>query len=220
MRRKSRRSRQDDRLDVWIAVIDHDELAILDRDERFSLVVKRDVHLVGRLGSLQIVGHCRRKRRSDVETLITHRASGKSRDKRGAEFIAIVLVLIGRSRVQAAGTGRLWHTVGCDREVFDVERSVRLEADHVTLVAEVKLRAASGADGATGQAIFVEVNRTKVFAVTAVLPSNLNGMFTLTFEIKFAEEVASIFTLDWALARGEETSLVLRTKYSHFRSSL
>ena len=66
----------------------------------------------------------------------------------------------------------------------------------------------------------VEVNRTKVFAVTAVLPSNLNGMLTLAFEIKFTEEVTSILTLDWALARGKEASFVFRTKYSHFRRSL
>ena len=88
----------------------------------------------------------------------------------------------------------------------------------MALVAEVTLRAPARADGASCETILVEVNRTKVFAVTAVLPSNLNGMFTQTFEIKFAEEVASVFTLDRALARCEEASFVLMTKYSHFRS--
>ena len=90
----------------------------------------------------------------------------------------------------------------------------------MALVAEVELRAASRTDRATGQAIVVEVNRTKVFAVTAVLPSDLNGMLPLTFEIKLAQQVAAIFALDRALARGEEASFVLRTKYSHFSSSL
>jgi hypothetical protein len=63
----------------------------------------------------------------------------------------------------------------------------------------------------------VEIDRAKVFAVTAVLPSDLNGMFALTLEIKFAKEVAAVFTLDRALARREEASFVLMTKYSHFR---
>ena len=71
----------------------------------------------------------------------------------------------------------------------------------MAVLAEVKLRAASRAHSATLQTIAVEVNRTKVFAVTAVLPSNLNGMLPLTFEIKFAQQVAAIFALDLALAR-------------------
>jgi hypothetical protein len=90
----------------------------------------------------------------------------------------------------------------------------------MALVAEVTLRAAARANGASCEAILVEVNRTKVFAVTAVLPSNLNGMFTQTFEIEFAKEVASILTFDRALPRREEASFVLRTKYSHLSSSL
>jgi hypothetical protein len=66
----------------------------------------------------------------------------------------------------------------------------------------------------------VEIHRAEVFAVTAVLPPNLNGTFALAFEIKFAQEVAAILTLDWALPRSEEASFVLGTEYSHFRSSL
>jgi len=114
----------------------------------------------------------------------------------------------------------LRNSIGGQGKVFDVERCVRLEADDIALVAEVKLRAAARADGTAGQAILVEINRTEVFAVAAVLPSNLNGLFSLAFEIKFAKQVAAVFTLDWALTRGEEASFVLGTEYSHFRSSL
>jgi hypothetical protein len=114
----------------------------------------------------------------------------------------------------------LRHTVGSERKVFYVEGRIRFEADEVALVAKVTLRTASRAHGAAGQTILIEINRTKVFAVTAVLPSTLNGMLTLTFEIKVAEEMAPVFTLDWALARGKEASFMLRTKYSHIRSSL
>jgi len=90
----------------------------------------------------------------------------------------------------------------------------------VALVAEVKLRAASRADRATLQAFAVEVDRAKVFAVTAILPSDLKGGFAQTFKIDFAKQVAAILTLNRALARCEEASFMLGTKYSHFRSSL
>ena len=90
----------------------------------------------------------------------------------------------------------------------------------MALVAKVKLRTAPGADRATLQALPVKVDRTKVFAVAAVLPSDLNGGFAQTFEIKFAKQVDAILSFDRALARREEASFVLGTKYSHLRSSL
>lgn len=86
----------------------------------------------------------------------------------------------------------------------------------MALVAQVKLRSPSRADRAAGEAFLVEIDRAKVFAVTTVLPSDLDGVLAQTLEIKFAQEVAAIFTLDRALARREEASFVLTTKYSHF----
>ena len=90
----------------------------------------------------------------------------------------------------------------------------------MTLVAQVKLRSPSRADRAAGEALLVEIDRTKVFAVTTVLPSDLDGVLTLTLEIKFAQEVASIFTLDRALPGSEKSFVVLATEYSHFCSSV
>jgi hypothetical protein len=57
----------------------------------------------------------------------------------------------------------------------------------VAFVAQVEQRTASRADGATRQAKLIEIYRTEVFAVTTVLPSNLNRMFALAFEIELAE---------------------------------
>ncbi len=59
-----------------------------------------------------------------------------------------------------------------------------------------------------------------MLAVTAVLPLKLNRRVRLTFKIQLTKYVTSVLTLDWALSRCEESSLVLRAEYSHFRSSL
>ena len=59
-----------------------------------------------------------------------------------------------------------------------------------------------------------------MFAVTTVLPLDLNWRSTLALEIKLAEEVAAVFTLDGTLPRGEKSSFVFRAEYSHFASSL
>ena len=66
----------------------------------------------------------------------------------------------------------------------------------------------------------VKIDRTEVLAIATILPSNRNGVFGKTFEIQLTEQVAAVFTLDGTLTRGEESSFVLGTKYSHFRSSL
>jgi hypothetical protein len=59
-----------------------------------------------------------------------------------------------------------------------------------------------------------------VFAVATVLPLNLDRSPCFAFEVDFAEHVAAILTLDGILPRGEESSFVFWTKYSHIRSSL
>jgi hypothetical protein len=58
-----------------------------------------------------------------------------------------------------------------------------------------------------------------VLAVAAVLPMKLESL-SFAGEIELAEHMPTVLTLDRALARGEEASLVFGTKYSHGRSSL
>jgi hypothetical protein len=65
-----------------------------------------------------------------------------------------------------------------------------------------------------------EVDGSEVLAVAAVLPQDVRRATSFALEVDFAEEVAAILTLDRALARSEETSLVFGTEYSHFRCSL
>ena len=65
-----------------------------------------------------------------------------------------------------------------------------------------------------------EIDGAEMLAVAAVLPANLTGELGLAFEINGAEDMASILTFDWALARSEKSSFVFGTKYSHSRSSL
>jgi hypothetical protein len=59
-----------------------------------------------------------------------------------------------------------------------------------------------------------------VLAVAAVLPKDLSRDAGFALEVECAEDMSSIFTLDGALARSEESSFVLGTEYSHFRCSL
>ena len=77
----------------------------------------------------------------------------------------------------------------------------------------------SRADRAAFQARLIEVDRSEVLAVAAVLPEGLRGA-TFTIEVKGAKDVASILTFDGVLARSEESSLVFGTKYCHVRCSL
>jgi len=60
----------------------------------------------------------------------------------------------------------------------------------------------------------------KMFAVAAVLPSQINWSFGRSVEVQLAQYVTFIFTLDGRLSWTEESSLMLGTKYSHFRYSL
>ena len=114
----------------------------------------------------------------------------------------------------------MWHAFGREREVFSLERRIRLEADDVAAVAEVKERASACANGAALQAILVKIDRAEMFAVTAVLPLQFDGRRGLAFEIDCAEKVAAILTFDRTLSRSEKSSFVLGTEYSHVRSSL
>ena len=59
-----------------------------------------------------------------------------------------------------------------------------------------------------------------MFAVAAVLPLQLNLRTVSAGKVQFAQNVTAVFTLDRILSRGEESSFVLRTKYSHFACSL
>ena len=127
---------------------------------------------------------------------------------------------IGSGHSQTARTRWLRHAFRGQSEVLGLERRVRLEADHVAAVAQVKERASACADGAALQAVLVEIDGAKMFAVTAVLPLQFNRGRGLAFEIDGAKQVAAILTLDRTLSRSEKSSFVLRTEYSHFRSSL
>jgi hypothetical protein len=66
----------------------------------------------------------------------------------------------------------------------------------------------------------LEIDRAEVLAVTAIQPTDLSGNPAFTLEVELAEQMTSILTLDGILARGEESSFVFGTEYSHFASSL
>jgi hypothetical protein len=70
------------------------------------------------------------------------------------------------------------------------------------------------------QAILVEIYRAKVLAVAAILPLEIDRGCGQAFEIHLAEQVTAILTLDRALSRSEESSLVFWAEYSHFGCSL
>jgi len=114
----------------------------------------------------------------------------------------------------------LRHAFRSEREILRLERRVRLEADDVATVAQVKERASAGADGAALQAVLVKIDGAEVFAVTAVLPLQFDWGHRLALEIDLAEKVAAILTLYGTLPGREKSSFVLGTEYSHFRSSL
>jgi hypothetical protein len=129
-------------------------------------------------------------------------------------------VQVSRRGSQAAGTRRLRRAFRGEGEILGLERRVRLEADHVATVAEVKERASAGTDRAALQAVLVKIDGAEVFAVTAILPLQFDRRRSLAFKIDGAEEVTAILTLDGTLSRSEKSSFVFRTEYSHFRSSL
>jgi hypothetical protein len=114
----------------------------------------------------------------------------------------------------------LRHAFRSEREILRLERRVRLEADDVATVAQIKERASACADRTALQAVLVKIDRTEMFAVTAVLPLQLYRRRGLAFEIDGAEEVTAILTLDGTLSRSEKCSLMFGTEYSHVRCSL
>ena len=59
-----------------------------------------------------------------------------------------------------------------------------------------------------------------MFAVTAVLPLQFDLCTAVAGKVQVAKDVAAVLTFNWILSGGEESFLVLRTKYSHFAYSL
>ena len=112
------------------------------------------------------------------------------------------------------------HALGRNREILGLERCVRLEADDVATVAQVEERAFAGADGAALQAVLVKIDGAEVFAITTILPLQVDRGRRLALEIDLAEKVAAILTLNGTLSRSEKSSFVFGTKNSHVRSSL
>jgi hypothetical protein len=66
----------------------------------------------------------------------------------------------------------------------------------------------------------IEIDRAEVFAVTAILPLQINWCGSPAFKINLTKKMTAVFTLDGTLSRGEKSSFVLGTEYSHVRSSL
>src|SRR4030095_9000210 len=100
-----------------------------------------------------------------------------------------MLVQISRRRSQTAGAGGLRRTFRRQREVFDLERRVRLKTDHVATIAQAKERASARAHRASLQTVLIEIHRAEVLAVAAVLPLDLDRSFRLTFEVNLSEQV-------------------------------
>ena len=101
-----------------------------------------------------------------------------------------------------------------------MERRIRLKTDDVAAITQVQERAFASANGTTLEAKLVEIDGAEVFAVAAVLPLDFYWRLGLALKVDFTEQVAPVLTLDGALPRSEESSLVFRAEYSHFRSSL
>jgi hypothetical protein len=114
----------------------------------------------------------------------------------------------------------LRHAFGREREVLRLKRRVRLEADDVATVAQVKERAFACANGAALESVLVEIDGAEVFTITTVLPLQIDGRPRLPLEIDLAEQVSAIFTLDGTLPGREKSFFVLGTEYSHISSSL
>ena len=121
---------------------------------------------------------------------------------------------------QTPGTRWLRRALGRKREILRLQRRVGFKADDVAVLAQIKERAFPGTDWTALQGILVKINRAEVFAITAVLPLDLDRRPALALEVDLAEEVAAVFTLNGTLPRGEKSSFVFGAEYSHFRSSL
>jgi len=70
------------------------------------------------------------------------------------------------------------------------------------------------------QTVPVEVDETKMFAVTTVLPLKAKVRSAFTAEIEFTNKMTAVLTFDGVLARGKKAPLVFGTKDSHFCSSI
>ena len=108
-------------------------------------------------------------------------------------------------------------------EILCLEWSIGFETDGVTTIAKVKRRTAPSANRTALQSVVFKVNDRKVFTVAAVLPLEMEGGFVfamLSCKVKFAEDMAPILALDWALSWREEAAFVFMTEYFHCRHSL
>src|SRR6476646_9334985 len=197
-----------------------DKLTVFHRYESLSLIIKRDIHLVGRSGSFQVKRNGGRKGRRHVQAFFANRARVQRGDVGRGEHFANMFVQISRGRAETTGTRWLGNAFGAERKVLGLQRRVRLEADDVATVAQIKERAAARANRTAFQPVLVKIDGAEVFAVAAILPTNLDGKSGLTFKIDCAENVTAVFTFDRVLGRSDETATVFGAKYSHFGGSL
>jgi hypothetical protein len=98
-----------------------------------------------------------------------------------------MLMQVGGSWSQTTGTRRLRRAFGRQREVLDLERCVGFETDDVATITQVKERATSRAYQATFEAILIEIHGTKMLAIAAILPLDLNRTLGLAFEVELTE---------------------------------
>ena len=108
-------------------------------------------------------------------------------------------------------------------EILCLEWRIGFETDGVTTITKVKSRTAPGTNRTALQAVVFKVNDRKVFTVAAVLPLEMEGGLVfamLSCKVEFAEDMAPILALDWALSWREEAAVVFMTEYFHCRHSL
>src|ERR1051325_8471115 len=125
--------------------------------------------------------------------------------------------------MQTSWAARRWDTFRGQCKILCLERSIRFEANGVTTITKVKSRTAPSANRTALQSVVFKVNDRKVFTVAAVLPLEIEGGLVfamLSCKVKFAENMAPILALDWALSWREEAAFVFMTEYFHCRHSL
>jgi hypothetical protein len=125
--------------------------------------------------------------------------------------------------MQTSRAARRGDTFRGQCEILCLEWSIGFETDGVTTIAKVKNRTAPGANRTALQSVVFKVNDRKVFTVAAVLPLEMEGgvvFAMLPRKVQFAEHMASILALDWALSWREEAAFVFMTEYFHCRHSL
>jgi hypothetical protein len=125
--------------------------------------------------------------------------------------------------MQTSWAARRWDTFRGQGEILCLEWGIGFETDGVTTIAKVKSRTAPSANRTALQSVVFKVNDRKVFTVAAVLPLEMEGgvvFAMLPRKVQFAEHMASILALDWALSWREEAAFVFMTEYFHCRHSL